>query len=102
VQAGSGTGGSGVWPFDELRKRAIHRAGKPLRAIAVLAIVMLTAMLSAPCVTETAPGSPVQLDFWSSSNPQEIEFARAVVNAWNASRSDVKVKLQPLPASRSS
>lgn len=91
-----------MWPFDGLRKRAIHRAGKPLRAIAVLAIVMLTAMLSAPCVTETAPGSPVQLDFWSSSNPQEIEFARAVVNAWNASRSNVKVKLQPLPASRSS
>ena len=41
------------------------------------------------------------MEFWCSSNPYEIEFARVVVDKWNSARSDIKVKLQPLPASRS-
>lgn len=44
---------------------------------------------------------PVELSFWSSSNPQEIEFAKAVVERWNSTHPRVRVKLQPLPASRS-
>lgn len=41
------------------------------------------------------------ITFWPSSNPEEIEFARQVVDAWNAANPDLQVRMQPLPASRS-
>lgn len=44
---------------------------------------------------------PVNLIFWPSSNPQEIEFAKIVVRQWNEAHPDVQVKMEPLPASRS-
>ncbi len=44
---------------------------------------------------------PVTLTFWPSSNPEEIAFARAVIADWHALRPDVRIEMQPLPASRS-
>lgn len=41
------------------------------------------------------------LTFWSSSNPEEIDFAKAVTSAWNKANPNAPVKMQPLPASRS-
>jgi len=72
------------------------------RILALAAACLLLAGLppgAAMCAV--AAKAQVQLDFWCSSNPYEIEFARAVVDKWNLARSDAKVKLQPLPASRS-
>jgi len=63
-------------------------------------ISRILALVAAMCMAAAAKAQ-VQLDFWCSSNPYEIEFARAVVDKWNSARSDIKVKLQPLPASRS-
>jgi multiple sugar transport system substrate-binding protein len=42
-----------------------------------------------------------ELTFWPSSNPEEITFATEIVAAWNAANPDIQVKMQPLPASRS-
>lgn len=41
------------------------------------------------------------LTFWPSSNPEEIEFAKIVVERWNKANPTKQVKSQPLPASRS-
>lgn len=41
------------------------------------------------------------ITFWPSSNPEEIEFAKQVVAQWQKLRPDIPVKMQPLPASRS-
>jgi multiple sugar transport system substrate-binding protein len=73
------------------------------RILALAAACLLLAGLppGAAVCAAVAAKPQVQLDFWCSSNPYEIEFARAVVDRWNLARSDIKVKLQPLPASRS-
>lgn len=73
------------------------------RILAFVAACLLVAGLPPRAAIWAAVGvrAPVQLDFWCSSNPYEIEFARAVVDEWNLARSDIKVRLQPLPASRS-
>lgn len=42
-----------------------------------------------------------QITFWPSSNPEEIEFAKVVVANWNKAHPDMSVRMQPLPASRS-
>lgn len=41
------------------------------------------------------------ITFWPSSNPEEIEFARRITDAWNAAHPELQVRMQPLPASRS-
>lgn len=41
------------------------------------------------------------LTFWPSSNPEEIDFAKAITAAWNKANPAQQVKMQPLPASRS-
>jgi len=45
--------------------------------------------------------APVTITFWPSSNPQEIEFAKIIVARWNKENPDIQVKMEPLPASRS-
>ncbi len=41
------------------------------------------------------------ITFWPSSNPEEIAFANQIVTAWNAANPGLQVRMQPLPASRS-
>ncbi|MEA4883704.1 MAG: sugar ABC transporter substrate-binding protein [Clostridia bacterium] len=68
---------------------------------AALAFTAAVAILGAGVLVSVEAAGPVQIDFWCSSNPQEIEFAKEVVSRWNSSNRDIKVKLSPLPASRS-
>lgn len=42
-----------------------------------------------------------EVTFWPSSNPEEIAFATEIVAAWNSEHPDIQVKMQPIPASRS-
>ncbi len=78
------------------------RTARHVRALAscLAAGLILAGLMLAPC-GGMAAGGPVSIDFWCSSNPQEIEWAKAVVGKWNATRRDIVVNLQPLPASRS-
>jgi multiple sugar transport system substrate-binding protein len=46
-------------------------------------------------------GDGVQLLLWSSTNPQEIDHARAMVKEWNLAHPDTFITLQPLPEGRS-
>lgn len=80
-----------------------HRSLKQQAVTGLLAALLVGALAAVPIAgaTQKAGAGAVSIDFWCSSNPQEIEFARAVVGKWNAARSDIKVVLQPLPASRS-
>lgn len=41
------------------------------------------------------------ITFWPSSNPEEIQFATQIVDQWNDEHPEIQVKMQPLPASRS-
>lgn len=49
----------------------------------------------------TAALAQTTITFWPSSNPEEIQFATQIVQSWNAANPDIQVKMQPLPASRS-
>jgi len=42
------------------------------------------------------------LIYWSSNNPDEIEFAQWVVNKWNSRYPEKQVRFQPVPEGRSS
>jgi len=44
----------------------------------------------------------IELTYWTSSNPEEIELGRLLVSQWNQSHPDVQVKMQPIPATQSS
>lgn len=63
-----------------------------------------TLALSAPLTVGLSLGiaGAQGLTFWPSSNPEEIEFAKQIVAAWNKANPSTPVKMQPLPASRSS
>ena len=65
-----------------------------MRTNALRVCVLVTALLGS-AFAQTA------ITFWPSSNPEEIQFATQIVNVWNAERPDIEIKMQPLPASRS-
>ncbi|MCK4448544.1 MAG: sugar ABC transporter substrate-binding protein, partial [Candidatus Marinimicrobia bacterium] len=44
----------------------------------------------------------IQLTYWCASNTQEIKLARLLVSEWNDTHKDIRVKMQPIPASKSS
>ena len=66
-----------------------------MRTTALRACVLAVAALLGGAYAQTT------ITFWPSSNPEEIQFATQIVNAWNAERPDIQIKMQPLPASRS-
>ena len=45
---------------------------------------------------------PITLTYWPAANPVEVRLATRLVEQWNAEHADVQVKVQPLPAGRSS
>jgi len=45
---------------------------------------------------------PVSLTYWPAANPVEVRLAERLVIQWNAENPDVQVRVQPLPAGRSS
>ena len=44
----------------------------------------------------------IMITYWCAPNPREILLAKELVEKWNNSHTDVKVHLQPIPASASS
>lgn len=59
----------------------------------------LTVALAAASIA--AASAQTTITFWPSSNPEEIAFATEVVADWNAANPGIQVRMQPLPASRS-
>ena len=64
-----------------------------MKRISRLALVVLLGM--SPALAQS------EITFWPSSNPEEIQFATEIVEAWNSANPDLQVRMQPLPASRS-
>lgn len=48
------------------------------------------------------PKGPITLTYWPAANPVETEVAQKLSAQWNAENPDVQVRVQPLPAGRSS
>lgn len=72
-----------------------NRTGGRLWRWARLALSIVGAALLATTFAQTT------ITFWPSSNPEEIQFATQIVQQWNAAHPEIQVKMQPLPASRS-
>jgi multiple sugar transport system substrate-binding protein len=53
-------------------------------------------------VQERAGVSPIELTYWPAANPIEVDLARRLADVWNARHADVQVRVQPIPAGRSS
>ena len=52
---------------------------------------------------DRSPGraGPIVLTYWPAANPGEVRLATRLTAAWNAENPDVQVRVQPLPAGRS-
>jgi multiple sugar transport system substrate-binding protein len=46
--------------------------------------------------------APIVLTYWPAANPVEVRLATRLAAQWNADHADVQVRVQPLPAGRSS
>jgi multiple sugar transport system substrate-binding protein len=44
----------------------------------------------------------IELKYWPAANPIEVDLARRLADAWNARHPDIQVRVQPIPAGRSS
>jgi multiple sugar transport system substrate-binding protein len=54
-------------------------------------------------ISESSPrDGPITLTYWPAANPVEVRLATRLVASWNAEHPDVQVRVQPLPAGRSS
>jgi multiple sugar transport system substrate-binding protein len=49
-----------------------------------------------------SPTGPITLTYWPAANPIETRLATRLAAQWNAENPDVQVRVQPLPAGRSS
>ncbi len=48
------------------------------------------------------PSAPITLTYWPAANPVEVRLANRLAARWNQEHPDVHVRVQPLPAGRSS
>lgn len=53
-------------------------------------------------VQERAGGRPIELTYWPAANPIEVDLARRLAREWNARHPNIQVRVQPIPAGRSS
>jgi multiple sugar transport system substrate-binding protein len=53
-------------------------------------------------VEERAGASTIELTYWPAANPVEVDLARRLADTWNARHPDIQVRVQPIPAGRSS
>jgi multiple sugar transport system substrate-binding protein len=52
--------------------------------------------------TKGGIATPITLTYWPAANPIEVRLAEQLTMRWNAENPDVQVRVQPLPAGRSS
>jgi multiple sugar transport system substrate-binding protein len=53
-------------------------------------------------VEEARTSGEIELSYWPAANPMEVRVARYMVADWNAQHPEVRVRVQPIPAGRSS
>jgi multiple sugar transport system substrate-binding protein len=53
-------------------------------------------------ITESRGRGPITLTYWPAANPLETRLATRLAAQWNAEHADEQVRVQPLPAGRSS
>ncbi len=54
-------------------------------------------------ISESSPrDGPITLTYWPAANPVEVRLATRLAASWNAAHPDIQVRVQPLPAGRSS
>ncbi|MGB0090827.1 MAG: ABC transporter substrate-binding protein, partial [Planifilum fulgidum] len=73
-----------------------------MRKALIVCAALLLVLVQTACSSEGESGGKVELTYWPAANPSEVEFAKEVVKEWNEKHPDIQVKMEPLPASRSS
>jgi len=56
----------------------------------------------APITESRTASAPITLTYWPAANPVETRLANRLAAEWNLANPDVQVRVQPLPAGRSS
>ena len=75
------------------------------KTILLLSLVIPWMHLSS-CKRSNGPSQneegPIEITYWCDSNPISVNLAAILVENWNSTHDDIKVKLVPIPASHSS
>ena len=71
-------------------------------ATAAVALLALTACSGGGASTSDALTARGDITVWYSNNEQEVAWAKAMIEAWNAENPDEKIKGQEIPAGKSS
>ncbi len=50
---------------------------------------------------DSSAAGPIVLTYWPAANPMEVKLATLLTDAWNRDHPEVQVRVQPLPAGRS-
>jgi len=66
--------------------------------------ILMIVILSLACgnKSDQTGTATITLSYWSANNQYEIDLAKKLVQQWNETHPDIKVKHQPIPESRSS
>jgi multiple sugar transport system substrate-binding protein len=52
-------------------------------------------------IDDSSATAPITLTYWPAANPTEVQLATRLTARWNAEHPDIQVRVQPLPAGRS-
>jgi multiple sugar transport system substrate-binding protein len=77
-------------------------AGKRISIRRAAAGVEIVRSAGGPGGTIGTAATPITLTYWPAANPIEVKLADQLTAQWNAENPDVQVRVQPLPAGRSS
>ena len=72
------------------------------KILTLFIIILLLSSCTRNKDSSTRGSGKARLTFWSSTNPEEIDFAELVVGKWNRENPKVQIRLQPIPEGRSS
>ncbi len=67
-------------------------------------LILIAVVLIAGCTTDRTgmPRADDHLTYWTSTNPQEMAFARLIVAEWNRQHPEAPIDWEPIPAGVSS
>lgn len=76
--------------------------GSLLRIIILSLIILIISCSKDNRTSQRSEKDGICLTYWCSTNPNEIRLAKERVAYWNETHPDIRIKLQPIPASQSS
>lgn len=80
----------------------VKRIKRLLKIISLSFVILVVSCSKDNKTFQKSEDGKIRLTYWCASNTHEIKLARLLVSEWNDTHKDIRVKMQPIPASKSS